>query len=439
MRSTVLFCLATMLLSACIQALHPYQKLPPGAWRGQLILDPSQLPIRSMDELKKSKMSRITNVDDIIPGVLPFNLEFRYAGDSLICEISNGEEKISCSSIAFGLDKSTGKDTIQIQFPEYHSELRAITVAGIMQGDWIVHSKKEYSIPFIARHGKDFRFTPLQEKSPWQISGTWQTVFDVDSNASDAIGEFQQNGNHITGTFRTETGDYRYLEGNVLADHLYFSAFDGAHAFLLEGKKIHPDTIEGIFYSGKHYRTTWKAYRTNNPKLKDLNAITEVYHPEKPFDFAFPDLNHQIIRLSDEKYRNQVKIVQIMGTWCPNCKDESLFLSKYLSLNKNKPLAVFGLAFERYESNEVAINQLLTYKKYLQLDYPLLLAGRTGKENVSKALPELKNFLAFPTMLIIDKKNRIRQIHTGFDGPATSKYKKFETEFNTFVQELLLE
>jgi hypothetical protein len=41
-------------------------------------------------------------------------------------------------------------------------------------------------------------------------------------------------------------------------------------------------------------------------------------------------------------------------------------------------------------------------------------------------------------MIIIDKKGKIRRVHTGFDGPATSKYADFKAEFKAFVQQLTL-
>ena len=43
---------------------------------------------------------------------------------------------------------------------------------------------------------------------------------------------FQKDGDVVTGTFRTKTGDYRYLEGVMDGNRLKLSTFDGAHAFL---------------------------------------------------------------------------------------------------------------------------------------------------------------------------------------------------------------
>jgi hypothetical protein len=52
----------------------------------------------------------------------------------------------------------------------------------------------------------------------------------------------------------------------------------------------------------------------------------------------------------------------------------------------------------------------------------------------------LKNFIAFPTLIVIDKKGKVRKIHTGYSGPATGKhYVEFKMEFEAFVKKLLIE
>jgi hypothetical protein len=48
--------------------------------------------------------------------------------------------------------------------------------------------------------------------------------------------------------------------------------------------------------------------------------------------------------------------------------------------------------------------------------------------------------LSYPTTVFVDKKGKVRKIHTGFNGPATGeKFTEFKTEFKAFVGELLAE
>ena len=52
----------------------------------------------------------------------------------------------------------------------------------------------------------------------------------------------------------------------------------------------------------------------------------------------------------------------------------------------------------------------------------------------------LNHVLSYPTSIFIDKKGKVRKIHTGFNGPATGeKYTEFKKEFESFVAELLNE
>ena len=55
----------------------------------------------------------------------------------------------------------------------------------------------------------------------------------------------------------TNTGDDRYLEGQVNGDRLYLSTFDGTHAYLYEAKILPDGQLSGIYRSGNHYKTYW--------------------------------------------------------------------------------------------------------------------------------------------------------------------------------------
>lgn len=124
-----------------------------------------------------------------------------------------------------------------------------------------------------------------------------------------------------------------------------------------------------------------------------------------------------------------------MGTWCPNCYDETRFLMEYLNKNQGLDIAVIGLACERHRDTVKAMNAIRNYRKKLDVPYEILLAATTtSKPVVSTQLPFLDTILAFPTLVILDKNNKIHSIHTGFDGPATSKYPDFVKEFGQTIQ-----
>ena len=96
------------------------------------------------------------------------------------------------------------------------------------------------------------------------------------------------------------------------------------------------------------------------------------------------------------------------------------------------------MAFER--NAEVAATQVATYKKRMGMPYDILIAGTTtNKDSAIKSLPFLNQVVAYPTMVFVDKNNHVRRIHTGFDGPATSKYADFAKEFDVFIKKLIAE
>ena len=425
------------IFSGCFVISNHYTKVAPGVWRAVLQLTPSQVTPNKKGAPLPEKMN--LKFDEATSGELPFTMNIEYINDTTVtATIINGDEKIKCEAedIKIGHNRANGQDTIRIDFPVYGTFIRAVYRERVMEGEWVKPASNS-SIPFIAHQGDDHRFTTLAKAALQDISGKWATVFfGKDSSKYNAIGEFVQKGNILNGTFRTETGDYRYLSGEVQGDKIYLSCFDGSHAFLFEGKINVDGTIFGFFRSSMNEPEYWEAKRDANFQLRDANAISGSKVGNAPINFSYNDAKGKKIALSD--YGKKVKIVQIMGTWCPNCRDETNFLTNYLKNNKSDNLAIIALAFER--NKEIATTQLETYKKKMNVPYDILLAGTTtNKDSTSKALPFLNDFEGYPTMIFLDKNNVIRRVHTGFDGPATSRYAGFEKEFDEFTKSLIKE
>ena len=74
------------------------------------------------------------------------------------------------------------------------------------------------------------------------------------------------------------------------------------------------------------------------------------------------------------------------------------------------------------------------------IEWPVLIAGISDKDDVRAKLPQLERFLAYPTSLFVDRKGRVRRIHTGFSGPATGRHHgEWRAEFTALVNALLAE
>jgi len=425
-----------VLFSDCFVIDHPFSGLPPGPWRAVLKLDPSRVTPNPKGQPLPEKLN--LQFEEVTAGELPFNFEVIYENEQdFYIELINGEERIRLDDITMGRDPRTAKDTVLIEIPIFDSYFRGIYEENLIEGTWVVRNRENYQIPFVARFGQAHRFTTLRKKPVMDLNGKWEVYFEVETGQpSPAIGEFKQDGNHLLGTFRTETGDKRFLEGTVQADKLYLSCFDGSHAYLFEGK-IRPDsTILGIYRSGTHYQTLWEAKRNDGFTLADPDSLTFLREGYEQISFSFPDADGNIISLEDQRFEGKAKIIQIMGTWCSNCLDETTFLIDFLQKNPTEEVVVIALAFEKYRDKDRAIRAIQTYRNKLQLPYPILYAGYYEKQEAARELPMLDHILSFPTMIFADQNNRVKKIHTGFNGPATSKYQAFISDFNNTIKSL---
>lgn len=427
-----------LLFAGCFTFENDYSVVPPGRWRAVLELSPSNVPVQVG---QRNKDNVIKSIEEFTEGQLPFNFDVIYIDETTFyLELINGPERIKVDDIKTWHDRATNQDSILINFPVYGTYIKAGFEDDKIEGKWFVpYRGDDYSIPFYARFGKGHRFTQLQKTPSTDLSGKWQVVFSPEEDPYKAIGEFQQAGNELTGTFRTETGDYRYLAGTVQNNKAYLSCFDGSHAFLFEAKIQEDETLFGSFRSGSHYKTIWNAVRNNNYELENPDNLTYLKEGYDQFSFALPNINGDTIKLTDDQYQNKVKIVQIMGTWCPNCRDETSFLVDYLQQNPNEDLAVIGIGFERYRDQKKNLQALKTYKEKFGMNYELLLGGYFDKKEAAETFPMLNHILSYPTMIFIDRDNQVRRIHTGFSGPATSTYKGFVADFDSFVQSLMEE
>lgn len=424
---------ALLIQTACLETNHPYSFAAPGLWRGVLTLEDPALPVG-----KKGEATIL--YDQFKPGEVPFNFEVVYTSpDRFYINLINGEDSIRCDSIRTGRDRTTARDTFNVYFPEYQSHLHAEVRGGAMQGYWIKGNDPKTKIAFVADAGKAYRFTSLKETPQMDLTGAWATTIGIDTDRPmRAIGEFKQEGNRLTGTFRTESGDFRYLEGTVQGRKFWLSAFDGAAAYLFSGN-IQGDSLQGEFRSGKKPPKLWTAWKDPSFQLGDPHSLTQATGKQLSFQYTSPE--GKTIAFPGPAFENKIGVITITGTWCPNCKDEQLFLKQFLQEHPElaAQIQVLGVSFERPPSVEAANAQLLQYKKTLGLPFDLVYGGPADASAAAAAFPALDKVMAFPTLIIVDKKGSIRKIHTGFDGPATSKYTEFKQRFTTLMTELAQE
>jgi thiol-disulfide isomerase/thioredoxin len=370
---------------------------------------------------------------------IPFNFEVLDSAGQKLIDLINGEDRFRVNEI------SSYSDSALIRMPLFDTEIHAKIKNKTLSGTWVKHmSDSDMVMPFEARHGESWRFFKVNSAQEAKLSGRWSVSFTTaDPDFREAgIGQFEQKDGRLYGTFIRTTGDHRFLEGTISDKKIYLSAFDGANAFLFTGKLLNDSTIvDGMFYSGFSLVQNWTAKKDDIAILPDAYSITALKDGFDKIDFSFPDLNGKEVSLSDSKFKNKVVLIQFFGSWCPNCMDETAYLVPFYEKYQKKGLEIVALAYERSTDYERSKKNILRLRERFGVPYDMLITGYTNdKKEVAQSLPMLKSFVAFPTLIILDKKGKVRKIHTGFSGPGTgSHFEDFKQEFEKTIDNLMLE
>ncbi|MDB5121456.1 MAG: resA 3 [Sphingobacteriales bacterium] len=370
---------------------------------------------------------------------IPFNFEVIDSAGKKSIKLINATDRFLVDDIRYK------DDSVYIHIPLFDSEIRAAVEVKSLSGSWIKHlANRDVVMEFDATANTKWRFFKTDSSSKFNITGKWSSLF-IKSDATDtiiAIGNFIQNKSYVSGTFLTTTGDYRFLEGTVSDNDIYLSGFDGSSVTLFTGKLQNDSTIvDGKYYSGFTSIQQWQARKDKNAILPDAYSLTALKPGINKINFTFPDLNDKKVSTKDIKYKNKVLIIQFLGSWCPNCMDETAFLSNFYEKNNKLGVEVIGLAYERTSDLNKSKRAVINLKNRFNVPYDILVTGFTNNtKEVVKSIPELNSFIAFPTTLIIDKQGVVRKIHTGFSGPGTGKYyEDFMNEFEQTIKNLLAE
>ena len=369
-----------------------------------------------------------------------FNFELKDSAHKKILYIRNAGELLL-------VDDITRKgDSVFIRLPFFESQFRAVvTKEGNLEGVWLKRGAAAYqSVPFSAFYGQDYRWAAVSGgAAAVSVSGRWSALF-VSEDGKDSslrVGEFEQQGHRVTGTFLDATGDFRYLEGVVDGDSLRLSCFDGGHAFLFTAKIGADSTLSGgQYFSGATGRETWTAYKDAGAKLPDEFSLVKLKKDAGPVHFSFTDIDGHMVSFPDKRFAGKVVIIQIMGSWCPNCMDETHFLSPFYDQYHSKGVEIIGLAYERTTDFARSQASLRTFQRRFQVKYPMLITGVTvgDPQRAEKTLPQLEAIVGFPTTIFIDRNGNIAKVHTGFSGPGTgAHYEEQKKEFYAIVDGLL--
>lgn len=371
---------------------------------------------------------------------VPFNFEFKGKDPkTAILTLINGARRDD-----FHVER-LGEDSIYVKMNTYDAALVAkLEDNGTLTGEYrsLVPGFRGNSLPFVAEYGKGYRFVePGKDVAPkHDISGKWEIKTYTKDAVPASIALLKQNGNKLTGVIMTVVGDTRELEGTVQGDEFELSGFTGPSPFIVKGKINDDNSISGEQGFGIYKNVKFDAQRNEKAELPDPYKLTFLKEGYNKLDFTFPDLNGKQVSLSDEKYKGKVVIIETIGTWCPNCTDQTVFLAPWFKKNQSRGVEAIAIGFEQKDDLEYAKYTLGTLKNKYGITYDILFGGIADKKVVAEKLPALNKFVAFPTTIIIDRKGNVREIYTGYTGTVTGKYfEEYEKKFNKVLDELIAE
>ena len=367
---------------------------------------------------------------------IDFNVAIQTKNGKLVWFIRNVTEKIAITAI------EQKQDSILVQMPLFESEFRLQLVNNhTLRGVWIKGTSSVTQVmPVTFVYNQSQRY-PQAQQTQRKVTGRWGAHFIDGKKTYPAVVEFKQKGNALSGTVLTPTGDYRYLEGAVSNDTINLSTFDGSHAYYFRATIKNDSVItDGEYFSGATSVETWTAWKDEKAIVPDTLSAVYMKRGEDRLHFRFPDLDSNYVSISDPRFQNKVVIVQLMGSWCPNCMDETAFLSNYYNANKQRGVEMVALAYENSTDFHRSQKSLRKFQQRFNISYPMLITGVRSADSLrtEKTLPEITRIKMLPTALFFGRDGSIKRIHTGFYGPGTGEhYEAFKKEFYSIMDELL--
>lgn len=368
---------------------------------------------------------------DSAGGELPFDLELMEGESGWKAWVSNPPERFEVPIV------EVTESQIRMDFVPYDAQIVATWSSDgrELTGTWSrpLPGGRRDSLPVRGKQGKRDRFPVLNPGAP--IPERWR--IDFESGDTPAVGVFKRTGDaEIHGTILTEVGDFRYLTGIWDGNLLELSTFDGSHAFLMTVEKQPDGTFEGDFWSGG----TWHEGLIMRPDpdiaLSDPENLTQLTETPDWGALSFPDVNGTARSLDDPKWSGGPRILQLTGTWCPNCNDQTDWMATRQDAWEQQGIEVVSLAFEHHKPTAAA--RVKAYAAHHGARWTYLIGGLSDKDQASEALPILNRVIAYPTLLFVDDDGVVQATYTGFTGPAApAEHEALKGRLETLVQGLV--
>jgi thiol-disulfide isomerase/thioredoxin len=360
----------------------------------------------------------------------PFPLEISGAGNHVTASFFNGDDPYPSTEGHF----ENGK--LVLKWDYYAAVLEATVKDGVIEGQYA--GTRIMKGPFAIR-AKRASNEPKRAYSVPQIDGVWE--IPNKSGKGEAAWRFvvQQSGEKVRATILRVDGDTGTISGSFNNRSFVLSHFDGARAHLLQITPAGDGTLE-ILQDANRKLTAYRpaaARALGLPEPTDPDLHTTMRDPAEAFRFSFPDLNGRTVSNTDARFHGKVTVVEITGSWCPNCHDEAPFLEEMYRKYGAQGLEIVSLSFEEADQLKNP-TRLRAFVKRYGIEFPVLLCGEPEEANTR--LSQLVNWNTWPATLFIDRQGKVRGIHSGFPSPGSGDlFRQAKDEFNVEAGRLLAE
>ncbi len=321
-----------------------------------------------------------------------------------------------------------------LAFDQYASKIEATYTDGQLEGQYVRGSRPAYAF----RAVRAAKSVAASSDAP-SIAGLW--TIPTESSKGEKAWRFivRQTGAEVSAAILRVDGDTGDLTGSYRDGTFVVSHFSGARPQLLEITLMEDGSLS-LLQNGQR---TFVAVRSDSARATELDEPTDpsrhtsVTDPTEPFRFSFSDLDGTTVTHEDPRFDGKVVLVNITGSWCPNCHDEAPFLSSLYKTYRDQGLEIVGLSFEDEEQLANPTRLRAFIKKY-DLPYTVLLAG--VPDQLAEKVPQAVNLNAFPTTFMLGRDGRVRAVHAGFPSPASgSFYTEAQHEITSQIERLLAE
>jgi thiol-disulfide isomerase/thioredoxin len=359
---------------------------------------------------------------------IPFRLDLSQSPTGAKAVLWDGDRPANTSTKGAFINRRAHFD-----FAAYASKLEARWDNGVLRGTY-------NNLPFEARRHQPVKADP---KAP-PIAGEWR--IPVNSPKGEKAWRFivkQRNGEAYATILRID-GDTGTLNGVYRNGRYTLSRFAGERPGLIEATPQRDGSLALVVYDGSG-RQDYRALRAAQADKAGIAApsdpvrFTTVKDKNEKFRFAGADLKTgRLVDHNDPRFRGKVVLVNLTGSWCPNCHDEAPFLAALDAKYRSRGLEIVGLDFEDAEQLASGTPRLKAFINRYKLNYTMLVAGE--RKDVKEKLPQAVNLNAWPTSFFLGRDGKVRSVHVGFPSRGSAEFDaKARADISREIEQLLAE